>query len=76
MRKLSAAAARPEDSLSFRTPLEVSARSRTATGDTYPVCPRCRSTLEREYQAYCDRCGQCLGWQSFPRAPVITGPIR
>ncbi len=37
----------------------------------FPVCPRCRLTLEREYQAYCDRCGQCLGWKTFSRATVI-----
>ena len=28
----------------------------------YPVCPRCGSTMEREYQSYCDRCGQRLSW--------------
>ena len=29
----------------------------------FPVCPRCKRTIEREYQAYCDRCGQCLKWK-------------
>ena len=29
---------------------------------SYPVCPRCSRTLEREYQTYCDRCGQRLDW--------------
>ena len=29
---------------------------------TYPVCPACSSTLDREYQAYCDRCGRKLDW--------------
>ena len=28
----------------------------------YFICPRCDVTMEREYQTYCDRCGQCLGW--------------
>lgn len=28
----------------------------------FPVCPRCECTIERDYQAYCDRCGQCLKW--------------
>ena len=32
----------------------------------YPVCPRCGVTLEREYQRYCDRCGQKLDWSNFP----------
>lgn len=31
----------------------------------YPVCPRCRITLDREYMHYCDRCGQCLCWNKF-----------
>lgn len=33
----------------------------------YP-CPRCDITMEREYQSYCDRCGQRLGWKSIERA--------
>ena len=32
------------------------------------VCPRCDITMEREYQAYCDRCGQCLNWGSLHKA--------
>lgn len=28
----------------------------------YPVCPGCRMTIDREYQSYCDRCGQKLVW--------------
>lgn len=31
----------------------------------FPVCPRCNTTIEREYQAYCDRCGQCLKWEKI-----------
>ena len=30
--------------------------------DLFPVCPRCRNTMERDYQSFCDRCGQCLEW--------------
>lgn len=37
----------------------------------FPVCPQCGSTLEREYQSYCDRCGQCLDWSSFHKAAVL-----
>lgn len=29
----------------------------------YPVCPRCDQTFEREYQRFCDRCGQRLAWR-------------
>ena len=32
------------------------------------LCPRCDITMEREYQSYCDRCGQRLGWKSIDRA--------
>ena len=38
---------------------------------SFPVCPRCGITMEREYQAYCDRCGQCLSWKAFSKATVI-----
>ena len=31
----------------------------------YPVCPNCHCTFEREYQRYCDRCGQKLAWNLF-----------
>ncbi len=37
---------------------------------TYPICPRCNISLEREFQAYCDRCGQCLDWSRFHEAVV------
>ena len=37
----------------------------------FPVCPQCRMTLDREYQAYCDRCGQALSWKAFHKALVI-----
>lgn len=28
----------------------------------YFLCPRCHAPFEREYQKYCDRCGQHLRW--------------
>lgn len=34
----------------------------------YYVCPRCEITLDREYQAYCDRCGQRLDWKGINKA--------
>jgi len=40
----------------------------------FPVCPRCGVTLEREYQAFCDRCGQCLGWENLRKAEMILPP--
>ena len=37
----------------------------------FPVCPQCGRTLEREYQPYFDRCGQCLDWKGFSKATII-----
>ena len=39
--------------------------------DAFAVCPSCNTTLEREYQNYCDRCGQKLSWKQYSRANVI-----
>ena len=38
---------------------------------SYPICPRCRQSLEREYQSFCDRCGQKLDWSRLPKAVVV-----
>ena len=38
---------------------------------TYPICPRCKMTFEREYQKFCDRCGQCLHWKGFSKAVIV-----
>ena len=38
---------------------------------TYYVCPRCKITLEREFMAFCDRCGQKLDWRSYKKAKII-----
>lgn len=34
----------------------------------YYYCPRCDVTLDRDYQAYCDRCGQRLDWRRIDSA--------
>lgn len=38
---------------------------------TFPVCPRCGNSFEREYQSFCDRCGQKLSWSQYPHAKLI-----
>ncbi len=38
------------------------------TDSAYYFCPHCEITLEREFQAYCDRCGQRLDWRSIHKA--------
>ena len=56
--------------LSFRRPLKIlQVRCFPQQGWTavYPVCPRCGVTMEREYQHFCDRCGQKLDWSIFSR---------
>lgn len=37
----------------------------------FPLCPRCGNPMEREYQAFCDRCGQCLSWKAYSKATII-----
>ena len=37
----------------------------------FPVCPGCGCTLEREYQKFCDRCGQMLDWSSYDQTAII-----
>lgn len=41
------------------------------SGNSFPICPACEITLEREYQKYCDRCGQCLDWKRFDKAVIV-----
>lgn len=38
--------------------------------DSYPVCPGCGHTIDREFMAYCDRCGQKLSWKGYQKAEV------
>lgn len=38
---------------------------------TFPVCPRCHCNLKREYQFFCDHCGQKLGWDYFRYATLM-----
>ena len=38
---------------------------------SFPICPGCNTTLDREYQSYCDRCGQFLSWKGYRKAEII-----
>ena len=54
---------------SYRIPMPVTEVRRfqgTSSLIAFPVCPQCGQTMEREFQSYCDRCGQCLDWERFP----------
>lgn len=37
----------------------------------YYVCPACKTTIEREFMCYCDRCGQKLGWKKYKKAKIV-----
>lgn len=65
------------DALLRDQPLSVSQKIifSSSTGITsFPLCPHCRISLEREFQSFCDRCGQRLDWKHFNHAlPLLPG---
>ena len=58
------------DAVSYRIPLPVT-KVIAYSNTTYPICPRCTISLEREYMSFCDRCGQKLNWNFLEHANVI-----
>lgn len=58
------------DALTYRVPLHVT-KVMAYANTTYPVCPRCTTSLDREYMNFCDRCGQKLSWTFFKYAQII-----
>lgn len=60
------------DAVTYRVPFPVT-KVIACANTTYPICPRCAVSLEREYMCFCDRCGQKLNWDLFTYAKV-TGP--
>ena len=63
--------------INYRIPMQVTAIRCFKLGIgfvSFPVCPQCKTTLEREYQTYCDRCGQRLDWNSLDKADIIYSP--
>ena len=59
------------DAESYRIPMTVCETMVLGTY-SFAVCPRCKVTLEREYQSYCDRCGQALKWNRYKYVKVVT----
>ena len=60
---------------SYRAPMQVTTVRRfefISHSTTFPVCPRCQQTLDREYQSFCNACGQALNWENFDQADVIA----
>ena len=58
------------EAVSYRISLPVTRIRRYTHGDTYPLCPRCGSCIEREYMRFCNSCGQRLSWRLFSIATV------
>lgn len=42
---------------------------RLLSGSFFYVCPNCKITLDKEFQAYCDKCGQKLKWGKLTNIP-------
>ena len=64
------------EAVSYRVPLEVWEVLLSRSGVSYPICPRCNNSLDREYMRFCDRCGQHLAWEFLDYAKVIHAPRR
>ncbi len=60
-----------EEALTYRIPMEVTRILKLPSEDCYPVCPRCKITVGREYMHFCDRCGQKLGWSKLKDAVFV-----
>lgn len=59
-----------EEKLMYREPMIVKEIVVRKSKLSFPICPRCDCTMDREYQSFCDRCGQMLSWKEFSRAKV------
>ena len=49
----------------YRWPMRVKEMYSFKWGAEFPRCPRSGSTMKREYQLFCDLCGQRLNWNGF-----------
>lgn len=58
----------------YRIPLQVRKVILFKEGYSYPICPRCDCSLDREYMRYCDRCGQHLVWNYLRDARIVYAP--
>ena len=58
----------------YRIPMQVTKVMVLTYGGSYPICPRCNCSMDREYMNFCDRCGQHLGWELFGFAQEVNAP--
>lgn len=59
-----------EEKLLYREPMLVTEMRILGRRNAFPVCPRCNITIERDYQAFCDRCGQMLKWNPISKLKI------
>lgn len=58
--------------LAYRSSMSVREVVLYHSGDAYPICPQCCVPMDREYQHFCDRCGQRLDWAAYRHALIVT----
>ena len=61
-----------EEALRFRRAMAVTETVSYQPGSVFPLCPQCGIPLEREYQGFCDRCGQKLDWTGYRHALIAV----
>lgn len=60
-----------QEAVSYRTKLPVKEIYLYEKEDSiYPLCPRCKETIDRDYVKYCSCCGQRLQWTDWTKAPI------
>jgi predicted amidophosphoribosyltransferase len=59
-----------EKSLSYRQPLTVTNVIIHRNGVSVAICPKCHKAIDRDYQAFCDSCGQKLKWTAMRKMTV------
>ena len=59
------------EATSYRIPYPVTKYVHYIKDGYFPVCPRCGSSFDREYTAYCDRCGQKLCWFTWHFSKIL-----
>lgn len=57
--------------VSYRVPMQVLEAIQYSQGGSYPICPRCDCSLDREYVRFCDRCGQRLSWKHMEAIRLV-----
>ena len=59
-----------EEILLYREPKKVTEIIVHRNGETVAVCPRCHKAIDRDYQIFCDSCGQKLKWTAKRKMTV------